>query len=357
MERAGETRPLERLAVIGAGAWGTALAIAAARAGRDVTLWAREPEVAEAIAATGENPLYLPGRPIPGQIKATSDMAEALDGVQAAALVVPSQHLRAAAEAVAARCSADLPVIICAKGVEAETGLLMTDVAAQALPERPLAVLSGPSFAEEVAAGLPTAVTVAADDMGLAAWIAQGLMSASFRPYVSDDVTGVEIGGAAKNVIAIACGVASGLGFRSNTRAALITRGLAEMQALAAAMGARAETLSGLSGIGDLTLTCSSEQSRNFSFGKALGEGGDPAALLARGRAVVEGAANAVSVTDLARAHGVEMPICEAVRAVIEDRAPLDETIAALMARPLKVEPRVGHAAPGGQTALAEKST
>lgn len=340
MERMEEKPPLQRIAVIGAGAWGTALAAAAARAGRDVTLWARERETAEAIAATGENPLYLPGRPIPPQIRATTDMGAALADAEAAALVVPSQHLRAMAEAFAKAAARDLPAVICAKGVEAETGLLMTEVAAQAAPGRPLAALSGPSFAEEVAAGLPTAVTVASDDMDLAAWIAQGLMSPSFRPYVSDDVTGVEIGGAAKNVIAIACGVASGLGFRSNTRAALITRGLAEMQALAAAMGARAETLSGLSGLGDLTLTCSSEQSRNFSFGKALGEGGDPAELLARGRAVVEGAANAVSVTDLARRHGVEMPICEAVRSVIERRAPIDETIAALMARPLKVEPR-----------------
>jgi glycerol-3-phosphate dehydrogenase (NAD(P)+) len=215
------------------------------------------------------------------------------------------------------------------------------------MPGRPLAVLSGPTFAEEVAAGLPTAITVAssdasngASDSSLAARVALALGTASFRPYVSDDVVGVEVGGAVKNVLAIACGVATGLGFRSNTRAALITRGLEEMKRLAEALGGRRETVTGLAGIGDLMLTCSSEQSRNMSFGLALGRGATPAEILDGKAQVVEGVVNAVAVTDLARAHGVEMPICEAVRAVLDNRLSVADALAALLGRPLRAEPK-----------------
>jgi glycerol-3-phosphate dehydrogenase (NAD(P)+) len=222
----------------------------------------------------------------------------------------------------------------------------MTDIVAELLPENPVAALSGPSFASEVARGQPTAVTIASADAAadgerpdtLAARLAQALGTPAFRPYVSGDVTGVEIGGAAKNVIAIACGIAAGLGFGSNTRALLITRGLEEMKRLAEALGGDRETLSGLSGMGDLTLTCSSEQSRNMSFGLALGRGAAAAEVLARSQAVVEGVENALTVTELARRHGVEMPICEAVRAVVHDRVPLAEAMAALMHRPLRAE-------------------
>jgi glycerol-3-phosphate dehydrogenase (NAD(P)+) len=337
---------IQRIAVIGAGAWGTALAATAAAAGRDVTLWAREPEVADSVNSTHRNEAFLPGIDLPETIAATTDIGEAIAGAEAVLLVVPSQFLRPVCAALAAVLRRGVPVCVCAKGIERGSGLLMTDIVAELLPENPVAALSGPSFASEVARGQPTAVTIASADAAadgerpdtLAARLAQALGTPAFRPYVSGDVTGVEIGGAAKNVIAIACGIAAGLGFGSNTRALLITRGLEEMKRLAEALGGDRETLSGLSGMGDLTLTCSSEQSRNMSFGLALGRGAAAAEVLARSQAVVEGVENALTVTELARRHGVEMPICEAVRAVVHDRVPLAEAMAALMHRPLRAE-------------------
>lgn len=333
------------IAVIGAGAWGTALAIAAARAGRRVRLWAREPEVVAAIESGGENTPFLPDRPLPVEVTATNDMASVLSGADLVLLVVPSQVLRRVAAQVQERLPAGVPVVICAKGIERGSGMLMSDVIEDEMPGRPLAVLSGPTFAEEVAAGLPTAITVASacagkGDRSLAARVALALSSATFRPYISDDVAGVEIGGAVKNVLAIACGIAAGLGFRSNTRAALITRGLDEMKCLAESLGGRRETVTGLSGIGDLMLTCSSEQSRNFSFGLALGRGKTRAEILDGKAQVVEGVENSASVTALARHIGVEMPICEAIHAVLEEGASLDDALATLMGRPLKAEPK-----------------
>jgi glycerol-3-phosphate dehydrogenase (NAD(P)+) len=335
------------IAVIGAGAWGTALAISAARAGRKVHLWAREPEVVEAIRAAGENTPFLPDRPVPETVSVSNDMAASVRDAELVLLVVPSQFLRQIAARLEPMLTPGVPVVICAKGIERDTGKMMSDIVAEEMPDRPLAALSGPTFAEEVAADLPTAVAVASACAGdgdaersLAARVALALGTATFRPYVSDDVPGVEAGGAVKNVLAIACGIATGLGFRSNTRAALITRGLEEMKSLAEALGGRRETVTGLAGIGDLMLTCSSEQSRNMSFGLALGRGRSRAEILDGKAQVVEGVVNAVAVTDLARRLGVEMPICEAVRAVLEDGADIADALAALLGRPLRAEPK-----------------
>jgi glycerol-3-phosphate dehydrogenase (NAD(P)+) len=337
---------IQRIAVVGAGAWGTALALTALRAGREVRLWAREPEVVEAINDRHLNETFLPGMPLPEALVATNRLSIACGDADAVLLVVPSQFLRPTAEQVEKALPAGIPVVICAKGIERDSGLMMTQVIEQAMPGRPLAVLSGPTFADEVAQGLPTAVTIAslcaekADEASLAARLAVALGSATFRPYVSHDLAGVEVGGAVKNVIAIACGIAKGAGFGSNTRAALITRGLEEMKRLAEALGGSRETVTGLSGIGDLTLTCSSEQSRNFSFGLGLGQGRTAEEITAGKPAVVEGVINARTVTDLARKLGVEMPICEAVRGVVHEGVPIVEAMAGLLKRPLKAEPK-----------------
>ena len=324
---------MSALAVIGAGAWGTALAAAAARAGRRVVLWAREPEVARAIAERGTNEAFLPGIALPPGIAATSDVAEAAraDGIL---LVTPAQHTRAVAATLAPHLSPGARVLVCAKGIETRTGALMTEAVADALPGRALAVLSGPSFAGEVARGLPAALTLAAADAATGAFFADALSGAHLRLYRSDDMAGVQVGGAVKNVVAIACGVVTGRALGENARAALITRGLAEMARLAHAKGGRRETLMGLSGLGDLVLTCTGAQSRNMSFGLALGRGARAAELLADRRSVVEGVATAASVAALARALGIEMPICEAVDAVVNRGDAIDETIAALLARP-----------------------
>ena len=344
----GKTGPIQRIAVVGAGAWGTALASCAASAGRDVTLWAHETEVVEAITRTHRNDMFLPDIDLPESVVATTDLGVALAGADAVLLVVPSQFLRPVCAALSKLLPPDVPLCLAAKGIERDSGLLMSDIVAETLPGHAVAALSGPSCAAEVAQGQPTAVTIASVDAdpdadpdtaeSLAARLARALATPSFRPYVARDIVGVEVGGAVKNVIAIACGIAAGLGFGSNTRALLITRGLEEMKRLAEALGGDRETLSGLSGMGDLTLTCSSEQSRNMSFGLALGRGETAEALLGRSRAVVEGAGNALAVTDLARRHGVEMPICEAVRAVVHDGVALAQAMDALMNRPLRVE-------------------
>ncbi|CAH1648874.1 MULTISPECIES: NAD(P)H-dependent glycerol-3-phosphate dehydrogenase [unclassified Chelatococcus] len=333
------------VAVIGGGAWGTALAMTSERAGRSVSLWIREAEVAAVTAETRENAVFLPGCSLPASISVTADLATAARDVSIALLVVPSQHIRA----VAARLRGVLPdqatVVICSKGVEQRTGALLSTVVAEELPDHPLAVLSGPTFAAEVAAGMPTAVTIASADAALnpsrsqAARVARALGTRTFRPYVSDDVIGVEVSGAVKNVIALASGMATGLGFGANTRAALISRGLNEIQKLGAALGGRRDTVTGLSGVGDLTLTCSSEQSRNMRFGMALAAGRSPADVFEGRPVVVEGVDNAVSVTDLARGLGVDMPICEAVRAVVVDGRPIPDMMDALLRRPFKGEP------------------
>ncbi|KER36556.1 NAD(P)H-dependent glycerol-3-phosphate dehydrogenase [Sphingobium indicum] len=319
--------------VIGAGAWGTALAQTLAADGQHVRLWALEPEVAAAVNGDRQNPLYLPNIPLSASIEATGDMAAMADR-DLLLIVSPAQHLRA----VAAQAPAGTPLILCSKGIEAGTGLLMSEVAAEAQPGSPIAVLSGPTFAHEVARGLPTAITLACADADLAAKIAARIARPAFRPYLSDDVVGAEIGGAVKNVLAIACGVAEGAGLGLNARASLISRGFAEMTRFGLARGARAETLAGLSGLGDLVLTCSSTDSRNFSLGKGLGEGREARDLLANRRTVAEGAFTAPVLREAARAARVEMPVVEAVCALLEDAAPLAQVMDALLARPLRAE-------------------
>lgn len=319
--------------ILGAGAWGTALAQLLAADGEDVRLWALERDVVDAVNQTQENPLYLPGLPLSSSIRATCDMADMADR-DLLLVVSPAQHLRA----VVSGAPAGVPLLLCSKGIEAGTRLLMSEVAQDAQPSSPVAVLSGPTFAHEVAAGLPTAITLACADADLGRRIAERIARPAFRPYLSDDVIGAEIGGAVKNVLAIACGVTDGAGLGLNARAALISRGFAEMTRFGLARGARAETLAGLSGLGDLVLTCSSTNSRNFSLGKGLGEGCSASELLANRRTVAEGAFTAPVLRDAARAVGIEMPVVEAVCALLEDAAPLGTVIDALLARPLRAE-------------------
>ncbi|OYQ34942.1 glycerol-3-phosphate acyltransferase [Niveispirillum lacus] len=328
---------MRRIGVIGAGAWGTALAMAAARAGAEVVLQAREADVVESVNARHENSLFLPGIPLDPAIRATDSLSMAADA-DAVLLVTPAQHLRAACRALKADLKPGAPVVICAKGIEIETGSLMSEAAQAELGDQPLAVLSGPTFAAEVAKGLPTAVTLAIRDETLGRQLLAALGGRTFRPYLSDDLVGAQVGGAVKNVLAIACGVVHGRNLGDNARAALITRGLAEIARLGGRLGARAETLMGLSGLGDLTLTCSSLQSRNMSLGAALGQGRALAEVLGERRSVAEGVYTARAVTRLAVAKGVDMPLCQAVDALLNQGADLDAIIDALMARPFKTE-------------------
>ncbi len=323
--------------VIGAGAWGTALAQVCARAGLQVTLQAREAEVVASINDAHENALFLPGVALEPAIRAAPDMA-ALAACDLILAVAPAQHLRSALAALAPHLKPDVPVVLCAKGVEQGSLKLMTEVAAETIPGAPIAVLSGPSFAGEVARGLPTAVTLACDDEDLARAIAHAIATPTFRPYVAGDMIGAEAGGAVKNVLAIACGVVEGKGLGRSAHASVITRGFAELTRFAVALGARAETLNGLCGLGDLVLTCSSPQSRNMSVGLALGQGLTLDQALAGKLSVAEGVASAPAVRALARKLGVETPICEAVAAILDGELAVDAAIAALLARPLKSE-------------------
>ncbi|MEM8631328.1 MAG: NAD(P)H-dependent glycerol-3-phosphate dehydrogenase [Pseudomonadota bacterium] len=343
-----QAAPFGAVAVLGAGAWGTALASVARRAGQRVRLWGRDTSVVSEINDTGESTRFLPGIPLSPGIQATTDLAAALDGAEAVLIATPSGSIRDVCEAARGQIGARVPVAICAKGIEAETGLLMAHVAADVLGERPVGALSGPTFATETALGHPTATTIAfpfsyADRLdpaqSAAVRLAVSMSTPEFRTYVSDDLVGVEVGGAVKNVIAIACGMMTGAGFAENTRAALITRGMTEMKLLAEALGGRRETVTGLAGAGDLTLTCSTQTSRNMSLGVQLGEG-IPRAQCFGGRAVVvEGELNAITITDLARRLGVAMPISEAVRSILHAGADMGETFARLWARPIEAEP------------------
>ncbi|MEO0983551.1 MAG: NAD(P)H-dependent glycerol-3-phosphate dehydrogenase [Pseudomonadota bacterium] len=327
---------LHHIAVMGAGAWGTALALVAQRAGRKVSVWAREAEVAEALSAGRGNPVYLPGLAL--DPIATSTDFNALDGADAVFAVVPAQHARAVFAEAAGHIAPGTPVVLCAKGVEQGSLKLMTEVLAETIPHAAPAVLSGPSFAADVARGLPTAVTLASADRTLGEQLTHAIGRPTFRPYWTDDMIGVETGGAVKNVLAIACGIVEGLGLGKSAHAALIARGFAEMSRLGAALGGRAETLAGLSGLGDLVLTCASPQSRNMSFGAALGAGRTAEAVLAERSAVTEGAASAPAVCALARRHGVEIPICEAVAAILAGARTVDQAMADLLQRPFKAE-------------------
>jgi glycerol-3-phosphate dehydrogenase (NAD(P)+) len=322
-----------RLGIIGGGAWGTALAQVAASGGDEVLLWVREPEVAASVNERHENSLFLPGLALLSNIVATDDLGS-LEDCEAFLVVTPAQHMRSVLGALPVH---DRPLILCSKGIEESSGLMMHDVAHQVRPEAPIAVLSGPTFAHEVAAGLPTAITLAAAE-GLGERLAQRLARPSFRPYVSTDVVGAEVGGAVKNVLAIACGVVDGMGLGLNARASLISRGFAEMSRFGLALGARPETLAGLAGLGDLVLTCTSTNSRNFSLGKGIGEGASAADLLADRRTVAEGAFTAPVLRRVAEERRVEMPIVAAVCALLDGSASAKDAVDMLLSRPLRAE-------------------
>ena len=325
---------MKTVGVLGAGAWGTALAQMLASDGRDVLLWAHESDVVDAINTDRRNPIFLPSAELAPTVRATHDLS-AMAGFDALLVVTPAQHMTRVLGDLA-RHPRDL--VLCSKGIDAASGKLLHDLARDIAPASDIAVLSGPTFAHEVADGLPTAVTLACGG-GEDQWdrLADVIARPAFRPYYSDDVTGAEIGGAVKNVLAIACGVVDGLKLGQNARAALIARGYAEMLRFGAALGARAETLAGLCGLGDLVLTCTSTSSRNFSLGKALGEGGDPAQLMADRRTVAEGAFTAPVLAKLAASHAIAMPIVEAVERLL-DGAEARGVVADLLARPLRAE-------------------
>lgn len=329
-----------RIGVLGAGAWGTALAAAlykkAAGTSESPPVWALEQDVAAALRQGDGNPIYLPGFDLPA-MAASTDMG-VLAECDAVLAVAPAQFARATFEQLARHVRTGIPILLCAKGIERSTLSLMSDVLSEAIPHAVPAVLSGPSFAADVARGLPTAVTLACQDQAVGQALMQSIGQPSFRPYLSDDVIGAEIGGAVKNVLAIACGIVEGLDLGKSAHAAMIARGLAEMTRLGVAMGGRAETLSGLCGLGDLVLTCSSPQSRNMSFGLALGQGRSAEEVLAERRAVTEGYQTAPALIQLAEKHNVEMPICEAVNAVLSNQTTVPDAMTALLSRPYKGE-------------------
>lgn len=328
---------LDSVGVIGGGAWGTALAQTLRLAGRDVVLWARETEVVEDINTRHVNAAFLPGVPLDPGLRATPELAE-IARTDAILMVAPAQHVRGVAEALRPNLKTGQPLVNCAKGIERATGKLMGQVLAETVPEALLAALSGPSFAADVARGLPTALTIACDREDVGRALAEALGYRHFRLYWSRDRLGVEIGGAVKNVLAIAAGIVAGKALGASAHAALVARGFAELRRFGAALGAEAETLMGLSGLGDLILTCGSPQSRNMSLGRALGEGRSLDEILGTRRAVTEGVWTAAAVIRIARAKGVEMPIAEAVHAIVEGHAEVDDAIAALLSRPFKSE-------------------
>lgn len=320
------------LAVLGAGAWGTALAQQAASQGSRVRLWCRRPEQAAELERTRRNRRYLPDLELSPSIAAMADLAQAVEGAQALLLAVPTQTLAGLAGRLTLLVPEGRPLVLCSKGLELATGRLPGEVLEELLPRRPLLVLSGPSFAGELARGLPTAVTLASTETAWAERLADVLASRQFRPYVSDDPVGAQLGGALKNVMALGCGIVEGLGLGENARAALVTRGLAEMARLGVARGARPQTFMGLSGLGDLMLSCAGPSSRNYAYGVAVGRGEEPPAALA------EGVATAAAAVALAGRLGVELPISSAVDAVVNRGAALQATIEALLGRPLRSE-------------------
>jgi glycerol-3-phosphate dehydrogenase (NAD(P)+) len=321
--------------VVGAGAWGTALSLALRRAERTVTLWAFEPGLVSTLAESRENKEYLPGIELPEDLRFTNNLAD-LSCCKALVLATPAQHARGLCKALAPHVTQNVPLIVASKGIEMTSYRLMSEVVAQELPQNPVYILSGPSFASEVARNLPAALTLASE--GDVENLALAISSPCFRVYTTDDIIGAQIGGAVKNVLAIACGIVAGHNLGENARAALITRGLAEIVRLAVALGARRETMMGLSGLGDVVLTCSSMQSRNMSLGFALGQGKELEAILAERHNVTEGVSTASATLGLARRHGVDMPVVSAVDLILRDKATIDDSIAALLARPLRNE-------------------
>ena len=328
---------LSKIAVIGAGAWGTALAQALAEPGREITVWAREPDVVAAINEQHENTVFLPGIKLDESIRATDSLTETLKS-DCLLIAVPAQYVRSTLQSIKADVVDGKPFVICAKGVEIATGYLMSQVVHDVIPQATFAILTGPTFASEIARGLPSAVTLAIEDKDVGAELVESLSSKTLRPYITDDVIGAQIGGAVKNVIAIACGVIAGLGMGESARAALVTRGLAEMSRLAAAMGARRETLMGMCGVGDLILTCSSTQSRNYSLGYELGQGKTMDEILSSRRSVTEGVYTAKALKVLAESNAVDMPIASAVNRCLNENADIRDVIDQMMDRPLRPE-------------------
>ena len=332
-------KPFESVGIVGGGAWGTALATVACTDGSPTPIWVREPEVVEAINRTHVNIEFLPDIKLDANIRATPDLGDAAQA-DALLLATPAQFVRAVTAEMSTRIAAGTPVVICAKGIERETAALMSDVVQITLPNAVIAVLSGPTFAAEVARGQPTAVTLACGDDEIGAALVNRLGRRAFRPYLSGDIVGAQVGGAVKNVLAIACGIVSGRELGDNARAALITRGMAEMTRFGEALGATPQTLMGLSGLGDLVLTCTGAASRNFSLGVALGQGDDLDNYVGSRKTVAEGVYSASAVVARAKAVGVEMPIAAAVDAIVNRKTSIDATIEALLRRPFKVEDR-----------------
>lgn len=328
---------METIGVIGAGAWGTALAQSLAASDKEVRLWAREPEVADAISKKRENTLFLPGIQLHENIEGTDSLSRACDR-DVLLLCVPAQHIRATLLSMKRDIRDDHVLVICAKGIETDSGMLLSDVVKEILPETKMAILTGPTFASEIGRGLPSAVTVACADKDICAELVELLSCKTLRAYQTSDIKGAQIGGAVKNVIAIAAGVIIGRGLGESARAALVTRGLAEMSRLASAMGAKKETLMGMCGMGDMILTCTSMQSRNYSLGIALGEGKTLEEILASRNSVTEGVTTAQALIVMARNHAVDMPISAAVHGCLSEGASIDETIERMLARPLRPE-------------------
>ena len=323
--------------VVGGGAWGTALALAAMRADRTVSLWAREPETVQAINATQENADFLPGVVLPKSLKASSNLKDQ-SAADAILLVCPAQYMGRVVQDLVSHLEKPVPLLICSKGIEAGSGRLMTEVVKEAAPNYPLGVLSGPTFAAEVARGLPCALTLACEDKGLRKALIDSLATPEFRPYGSGDIIGAQVGGAVKNVLAIACGMVAGLELGENARAAVITRGLSEMMRFGDSLGASRDTLMGLSGLGDLLLTCSSQQSRNMSLGYALGQGHQLDDILKQRKSVAEGVHSVRILACLAREKGIEMPISFAVEAIVSGDTHPKDLLQDLLSRPLTDE-------------------
>lgn len=329
---------MTKVSIIGGGAWGTALAMAAKRAGSDVCIQAREQAVIDAINSSHENTMYLPGHALDPEIQAATDPIEAINGANVLLLVTPAQHLRALMTTLKGALSPEQSIVICSKGIEQGTFALLSEIVHEVNPDLSPMILSGPTFAAEVASQRPTAVTLATTDQTKGEAVSKAIGTPYFRVYLSDDIIGAQIGGAVKNVLAIACGIVEGRQMGDNTRAALITRGLAEIVRMGKAKGAKPETLMGLSGLGDLTLTCSAQQSRNFSLGMALGEGRSLDDILGERTSVAEGVFTASSVVGLAKRLGVEIPICQSVDNLLNHGADINQEITNLLNRPFKIE-------------------
>lgn len=328
---------MKTIGVIGAGAWGTALAQILASNGKDVTIWAREPDVVKAIDQNKENPNFLPGILLSKNLKATESL-RVVTRRDIVLIVTPAQHVRTTLESIKNDVSEKQPIVICAKGIELGTGMLLSQVAEEIIQNATIAILSGPTFADEVARGLPSAVTVAVKDKEIGKQLQEALGVSRFRPYITEDIIGAQLGGAIKNVIAIACGIVAGRKMGDSARAALLTRGIAEIARLGVAMGASKETLLGMCGIGDLMLTCSSMKSRNYSLGVALGEGKTLEEILGTRKAVTEGVHTAKATLELAKKNAVDMPISEAVNKCLNEGVPIDEAIEEMLNRPFKYE-------------------